>query len=171
MCGIENSVELKSKLSAAAILDKKIIYNFDKHLTFDKHISNVCSSSYFHVGDFCHIRPFLDSETPKTNVCSRLDYVNSILTGISSRNIHRLQRVQNSLARLVTRSTTNTTSALNSLHWLSIQQQINLNWLLLSTVHFTTLAPNTCHLYYILIRHHVSFALPPSISSPNLVST
>jgi len=56
---------------------------------------------------------------------SRLDYVNFILTGISSRNIHRLQRVQNSLARVVTRSTTKTTSALNSLHWLPIQQRIN----------------------------------------------
>jgi len=73
--------------------------------------------------------PFLDSETSKTIACaivgSRLDYVNSIVTGISSRNIHRLQRAQNSLARVVTRSTTNTASALNSLHWLPIQQRIN----------------------------------------------
>jgi len=30
---------------------------------------------------------------------------------------------------------------------------------------------NTCDLYYILIRHCVSFALPPSIFFPNLVST
>jgi len=29
----------------------------------------------------------------------------------------------------------------------------------------------TCYLYYILTLHRVSFALPPSISSPNLVST
>jgi len=47
-----------------------------------------------------------------------------------------------------------------------------LNWLLLFTVHSTTLAVNICHLYYILIIHHrISFALPPSISSPNLIST
>jgi len=31
---------------------------FDKHLNFDKHISNVCSSSYF------HIRPFLTQKLP-----------------------------------------------------------------------------------------------------------
>jgi len=72
---------------------------------------------------------------------------------------------------VVTCSTTNTTSALNSLHWLPIQQRINLNWLILSTVQFTTLALNTCHLYYILTLHHVSFTLPPSISSPNFVRT
>jgi len=101
---------------------------YDKHLNFDKHISNVCSSSYFHIcaiHAFRHIFPFLDSETSKTIACaivdSRLDYVNSILTGISSRNIHRLQRVQNSLAQVFARSTTNTISVLNSLHWLPIQ--------------------------------------------------
>jgi len=79
-----------------------------------------CSSPY---------SPFLDLETSKTIACaivgSRLDYVNSILTSISFCNIHRLQRVQNSLAQVVTHSTTNTTSALNSLHWLPIQQRIN----------------------------------------------
>jgi len=82
---------------------------FDKHLNFDKHISNICSSSYYHIRAPHHIRSFLDSETSKIIACatvgSRLDYVNSVLTGISSRNIHRLQRVQNSLARVVTCST------------------------------------------------------------------
>jgi len=48
-----------------------------------------------------------------------------ILTGISSRIIYRLQRVQKLLARVVTRSTTITTSSLNSFNWLPIQQQIN----------------------------------------------
>jgi len=41
-----------------------------------------------------HIRPYLDSGTSKTIACvivgSRLDYANSVLTGISARNIHRL---------------------------------------------------------------------------------
>jgi len=88
---------------------------------------NVCSSSYFHIRALHYIRPFLDSETSKPIACaiSRLDIVNSIVTGISSHIIHRLQHVQNSLARVVTRLTTNTTSALNSLHWLPIQQRIN----------------------------------------------
>jgi len=120
---------------------------------------------------------FIDSETSKTIACaivsSRLDYINSILTGISSSNIHRLQHVQNSLARVLTRSTTNTTSALNSLHGFQFSNESILNWLLLSTIHSTTLALNTCRLYYILTRHRVglTLCLPPSISSPTLVST
>jgi len=46
-----------------------------------------------------------------------------------------------------------------------------LNWLLLSTVHSTALVLNNCHLYCILTCNRISFALPPSISSPYLVST
>jgi len=59
------------------------------------------------------------------------------------------------------------------IHFIGFQlrNQSILNLLLLSTVHSTTLALNTWHIYYILIRHRVSFALPPSISFPNLVST
>jgi len=116
--------------SVSLVDDVKLLcVTIDKHLNFDKHISNVCSSSFFHIRAIRHIRPFLDSEISKTIACaivgSRLDYVNSILTGISSRNIHRLQSVQNSLARVVTRLATNTTSALISLHWVPIQQRIN----------------------------------------------
>jgi len=87
----------------------------------NKHIS------YFQIHALCHICPLLDSENSKTCaiVVSRLDSVNSILTSISSRKIHNFQCVQNSLARVVARPTTNTTGILNSLHWLPIQQRIN----------------------------------------------
>jgi len=80
-------------------------------------------------------------------VGSRLDYVNSILTSISSRNIHRLQRVQNSLARVVTCLTTNTISALNSLHWLLIQQAPSGRGTVISIVYCwcTYRCPETSH--------------------------
>jgi len=132
-----------------------------KHLNFYKHISNVCSSSYFHVRALRHIPPFLDSETSKTIadaiVGSRLDYVNSILTGISSRNTSSSARSKLHGSSHYSLNYTNTTSVLNSLHWLPIQQRINFKLaMLLSTVHSTTLALNTCHLYYILTLHRVS---------------
>jgi len=40
---------------------------FDKHLNYDKHISNVCSSSYFHIRTLRH---FLNSQTSKTIACA-----------------------------------------------------------------------------------------------------
>jgi len=46
---------------------------------FDKHISNVCSSCWFHTRVILHIRSFLDLATFKTIACaivgSRLDYL------------------------------------------------------------------------------------------------
>jgi hypothetical protein len=143
---------------------------FDSHLNFDKHISNVCSSSYFHIRALRHIRPYLDFKTSNTIACSivgsRLDYCNSILTGISSRNIHRLQRVQNSLARVVTRSTTNSTSALNSLHWLQIKQRIDYK---LATLVYRSLH-NACPQYLSALLHSYTPSRQLRSASLNLLS-
>ena len=94
----------------------------DNRLSFDKHVSNVCSISYFHIQALHHIRTFLDLESSKTFACaivsSRLDCANSCLYGVSSYNIHRQQRVQNCLARVVkpTHSATASRSLLASFH-------------------------------------------------------
>jgi len=137
---------------------------------FDRHISNVCSSSYFHIRALRHIRPYLDSETFKTIACaivgSRLDYANSVLTGISARNIHRLQRVQNSLVRVVTRSITNSTSALNSLNWLPIRQRIDYK---LATIVHRSLH-NACPQYLSSLLHTYTPTRPLHSSSLNLLS-
>ena len=57
---------------------------------------------------------------------SRLDYCNSILYGIDDIDLTRLQRVQNQLARLVTKSPPFTCSIplLRSLHWLPVRFRI-----------------------------------------------
>ena len=80
--------------------------------------------------------------------------------------------VQNSLTQVITHSTVNTTSALNSLYWLPFSNKLIINWLLLSIVLSTTserLHLNTRHRYYV-IHTVVSFSLPPSVSSSHLVS-
>jgi len=60
-------------------------------------------------------------------VGSRLDYCNSLLHGVSETNLNKLQRVQNSLARIVlgldTRS--NTMQNLADLYWLPVRARIN----------------------------------------------
>ena len=76
------------------------------------------------------IRPTLDLETAKTVACAivsaRLDYCNSILYGTSNANINKLQRVQNSLARVVSgcRRYDHITPVRKSLHWLPISERI-----------------------------------------------
>jgi len=56
------------------------------------HIAMAVSYCRSVVGFMC----FMQETIACAIVGSSLDYVNSILTGIYSRNIHRLQRVQNS---------------------------------------------------------------------------
>ena len=65
-------------------------------------------------------------------VTSRLDYCNSLLFNIADKDLNWLQRIQNCLARIVTRSPPRTRSIplLHRLHWLPmkfrIQFKINL---------------------------------------------
>ena len=56
-------------------------------------------------------------------VSSRLDYCNSLFRGLSSLNQHKLQSIQNTLARIVTnhRKYALVTPILKQLHWLPVQ--------------------------------------------------
>ena len=97
---------------------------FDGGLNFRKHISLVCRSCY--ILDLRRLRRCLISELSKTIatalVSSKLDYCNGLIYTITSREINRLQGVQNCLARVVTRSPrfSRTTPLLKSLHWLPV---------------------------------------------------
>ena len=76
------------------------------HLTFDKHVVDICIACSFHMHALRHIRPCLTDDVAKTiasvRVGSRLDYANAVLVGVSDKNITKLQLTQNILARIVT---------------------------------------------------------------------
>ena len=103
----------------------------DSCLTFDQHITQLVRNCNYHIRSLRHIRPLINRDTAVTLACSivasRLDYCNSVLYGVSDANIKRLQRTQNSLARVVCRAQYNTptTNLLCELHWLPIRQRIN----------------------------------------------
>jgi len=120
---IDISVDLSDHIKLLGV-------TFDTALNFDKHISNVCASSYFHIKALRRIRPYIDLPVAKSIassiVGSRLDYANGALFGIPVRNIHRLQRVQNCLARVVTDDwSTSSNTILSDLHWLPVQRRID----------------------------------------------
>ena len=99
-------------------------------LSLEDHVKNVCRVCNYHIKGLRSLRTSLDSSTAETIgrsiVMSRLDYCNSLLIGTSRRNIHRLQMVQNNLARVVSgvNFRENVHQVLTALHWLPVEQRI-----------------------------------------------
>ncbi|KAK2172574.1 hypothetical protein NP493_941g01032 [Ridgeia piscesae] len=104
--------------------------NFDESFNFKQHISKTCRSCFYHIRDLRRIRRFLSLSVAKTIttalVSSILDYCNSLLYNTANKDIARLQRVQNCLAKVVTRSPRFSSSVplLKSLHWLPVHYRI-----------------------------------------------
>jgi hypothetical protein len=102
----------------------------DKQLTLDKHVMNVCRTCNYHIKGLRSLRPSLNAATAETIgrsiVMSRLDYCNALLASTSKNNLHRLQMVQNNLARVVSgaRFSASVQPLLSSLHWLPVEQRI-----------------------------------------------
>ena len=102
---------------------------FDSGLNFCQHISQdlVSSSCFYHIRDFKRIRKSLPLALAKqiavALVTSKQDYCNCLLHEIPAKDIHKLQRVQNCLARVVTKAPRFSRSIplLKSLHWLPIK--------------------------------------------------
>ena len=81
----------------------------DSTLTMERHVSSVCRSTFLALRRISSIRSFLSVKSTATlvhaSITSRLDYCNSSLSGIPSEQLSRLQRVQNSAARLIMKKT------------------------------------------------------------------
>ena len=112
---------------------------YDSDLSLKKHIASVCQTGFYHIRQLRQVRSSLDtnSATVLANslVSSRLDYCNSLFYGLPDCSIHRLQRVQNSLARVVlpfVKRQHHITPALQKLHWLPVKKRILSSKLLLS---------------------------------------
>ena len=100
-------------------------------MSIDKHISFIVKTCFFQLRKFRHIRSFLPKSAANTFanafIHSRIDYCHSLLYGLSKYSLHRLQKVQSSVARIVTRTSRSShiTPLFKSLHWLSDKDRIN----------------------------------------------
>jgi len=103
---------------------------FDSSMTLQPHINNIVRLSSYHIRNIGKIRKYLDkSATEKVIhafVTSRLDNGNALLYSLPNNQISRLQRLQNTAARIVTlsRKSCSITPILKQLHWLPISQRI-----------------------------------------------
>ena len=103
---------------------------FDSSFSFSDHVSQVIKSTRVHARDLYRLCPLLDLNTSVllTNalVSSRLDYCNSLFLSLTDFELRRLQLVQNSLCRVVPRSSkySHITPQLKKLHWLPVKYRV-----------------------------------------------
>ena len=140
--------ELSSQFSKQVVKFHLNIHGLiDSHLTFVPHVNNICralSRSFHSIG---RIRKYLSqADTERivhAFVLSKLDYCNSLLYGLPSREIEKLQRLQNTAARLTVcmKKTDHITPVLKKLHWLPVKNRITFKLLLLTYKSLNGLAP------------------------------
>ena len=100
---------------------------FDNNFTMNAHVTKTCKAGFFYLHNICRIRKFLTQEITEklihAFVTSRLDYCNSLLYGIPSNLLAKLQRVHNAAARLIHQAPRfcHITPLLVDLHWLDIK--------------------------------------------------
>ena len=110
---------------------------FDSELNFIPHIKQVTKTGFYHLKNIARVRPLLSRANTETLmhafISSRIDYCNALLSGLPKRNISSLQLLQNSAARVLTktRRRAHITPVLKSLHWLPVCFRIDFKVLLM----------------------------------------
>jgi len=146
--GILHTIDLGDVQIQPSNSVKSLGVTIDSTLSFDAHVDNVCKASYFHIRALRHVRKRIPESVALTIASSmvgaRLDYCNAVLYGTSKSNIQKLQRVQNSLARIVagTRRSDRITPVLARLHWLKIADRVNYKVALLTFKVVTSQKPD-----------------------------
>ena len=112
---------------------KNLGVKFNSCLNMSKQVLNTISTCYYHIKDLRRSRPHIIKSVAITLcnalVGSKIDYCNSLYYGINYKQMQRLQGVQNTLCRIVTRTHrfSSITGPLMSLHWLPINLVFNLS--------------------------------------------
>ena len=133
--------KLLSKLQAFSLCPSLQVKNlgviFDSELGFIPHIKHVTKIGFYHLKNIARVRPILSRANTEmlmhAFITSRIDYCNALLSGLPKKNISPLQLLQNSAARVLTktRGRAHITPVLQSLHWLPVCFRIDFKVLLL----------------------------------------
>ena len=110
----------------------------DNNLNLKINVNNTCKAAYYHPTNVRRIRKYLDEKTTQTLIhaliIGRIDYCNSILYGLPAKELAKLQRLQNSAARIIFNipRMCHITPVLRELHWLPIQFRIQFKLIIIT---------------------------------------
>ncbi|XP_056006684.1 uncharacterized protein LOC130050513 [Ostrea edulis] len=126
---------------------KGVGVTIDSHMTMKAHISSMCRGAFIHLKNLSQLRKYLDRKSLECVVhafiTTKLDYCNSLLYGLPSKQIQRLQSIQNAATRIIsgTRKYDSITPVLRSLHWLPVQERVIFKTLVLVYKTVNIMAP------------------------------
>ena len=120
---------------------------FDTNLNLKSHVNALCKSARYHLHNISLARRNLTRDAADKAfhafVMSRLDCNNSLLYGLPSCELQKLQKIQNAAARILTGEgkRCHITPVLKKLHWLPIASRIQFKILMLTFKCLQDLAP------------------------------
>ena len=95
-------------LSSIYAGSKNIGVWFDNTLSMNRQVNSLCKTAFYHLRNLATIRKFLSHKNCEilihAFVICRIDYCNSLLSGLPQHMLQKLQYVQNAAARLLTYS-------------------------------------------------------------------
>jgi hypothetical protein len=141
------SIEVGSATIQFSSSARNLGFILSHDLSVEKHVTHVCRSAYAALRQISSIRQYLSVDATKILVCafvlSRLDYCNALLAGCPKTLLDKLQRVQNSAARVVfkVKKRDHITPLLQTLHWLPIKARVDYKLSVLCHSFFTDSCP------------------------------
>ena len=120
---------------------------FDQTMSMKDHVNTVVKTVNFHLRKIYRIRRYITVESchqlVRSLILSRLDYANSLLYGISAKDMRKLQSLQNKAARIIFRcDRLHSSSPLRTeLHWLPVKERVLFKVLLLTFKGINNLTP------------------------------
>ena len=142
-------------------------------LSLSNHVDMLRRSNNFHVRNLWRIRRYIDQNTchhvARALITSRLDYCNAMFTVVSSKDLARLLRLQNSAARVIVALSRRVDASplLEALHWLTVSSQITFKILLYVFKNLNSQAPG--YLTELLTYYSPTRCLRSSIDNTRLV--
>lgn len=121
---------------------------FDREMNLQAHVKHLCQICYMHLRSISSVRGALTMQSTEclihALITSRLDFCNSLLAGLPCNALQKLQVVQNSAARILTRTSKyeHITPVRYRLHWLPVASRIQYKVLLLVYKALHSVAPD-----------------------------